>query len=206
MAITTYSELQTSITDWLNRADLTSQIPDFIALAEADINRRIRHWRMERRSTAILDTQYSALPGDFIEPVRLSITSGDTYKLETESQAQLLDRRAQAGNATGLPKYYALTGGAIEVFPSPDSNYTLEMVYVSSVTSLSAQNPSNWILEYFQDCYLYGALTHSAPFLDQDQRLAIWSALYDKAIAGVNNQNENAKFGGSGLRVKVKSY
>jgi len=206
MAITTYSELQASISDWLNRSDLTSQIPDFIALAEADMNRRIRHWRMEKRANAELDTQYSTLPADFIEPVRLSITSGDTYKLEAESQAQLLDRRAQAGNTSGLPKYYALTGGNIEVFPSPDSNYTLEMLYISQIEALSGSNASNWILQYFSDCYLYGSLVHSAPFLEQDQRITIWSALYDKSIAGINGQNENAKFGGSGLRVKIRSY
>jgi hypothetical protein len=34
MAITTYSELKTAVADWLNRADLTSVIPDFIALAK----------------------------------------------------------------------------------------------------------------------------------------------------------------------------
>jgi len=206
MAITTYSELQASISDWLNRSDLTSQIPDFIALAEADMNRRIRHWRMEKRANAELDTQYSTLPADFIEPVRLSITSGDTYKLEAESQAQLLDRRAQAGNTAGLPKYYALTGGNIEVFPSPDSNYTLEMLYISQIEALSGANASNWILQYFSDCYLYGSLVHSAPFLEQDQRISIWVALYDKAIDGILGQNENAKFGGSGLRVKIRSY
>ncbi len=206
MAITTYSELQASISDWLNRSDLTSQIPDFIALAEADMDRRIRHWRMERRSTALLDTQYSALPNDFIEPVRLSITSGDTYKLEAESQAQLLDRRAQAGDTTGLPKYYAITGGTIEVFPSPSSEYTLEMLYVSKLKPLTSSNTSNWILTYYPDCYLYGTLLHSAPFLEQDQRLTVWSALYEQSLQSVNNENNNAKFSGAGLRVKIRSY
>ena len=35
MAITTYSELKTSIANFLDRDDLTSVIPDFISLAEA---------------------------------------------------------------------------------------------------------------------------------------------------------------------------
>ena len=49
MAITTYDELKTSVADFLNRDDLTSVIPDFITMAEADLNRNVRHWRMEGR-------------------------------------------------------------------------------------------------------------------------------------------------------------
>ena len=37
MALTTYTELKAAIADWLNRSDLTSQIPDFITLAEAEM-------------------------------------------------------------------------------------------------------------------------------------------------------------------------
>ena len=41
MALTTYAELKTSVADFLNRTDLTSAIPTFISLAEADLNRKI---------------------------------------------------------------------------------------------------------------------------------------------------------------------
>ena len=37
-----YSSLQSSIADWLARADLTGAIPTFIQLAEARINRDVR--------------------------------------------------------------------------------------------------------------------------------------------------------------------
>jgi len=37
MALTTYTELKSSLADWLNRSDLTSVIPDFISLAEAQM-------------------------------------------------------------------------------------------------------------------------------------------------------------------------
>ena len=42
MAITTYSELQSAVADWLNRDDLTSVIPNFIELAEADLTRNLQ--------------------------------------------------------------------------------------------------------------------------------------------------------------------
>ena len=61
MALTTYDELKTSIADFLDRDDLTSVIPDFITLAEADLNRGLRHWRQEKRATVEIDTQFSAI-------------------------------------------------------------------------------------------------------------------------------------------------
>jgi hypothetical protein len=42
MAISTYAELQTAAANWLGRADLTSRIPEFVALAEAKFNRTLR--------------------------------------------------------------------------------------------------------------------------------------------------------------------
>lgn len=202
----TYQELKDQIINFVNKPDIDQTVDTFIDLTEAEMSRRLRHWRMERRSTAILSSQYVPLPSDFIEPVRLSITSGDTYVLEAESQAQLIDRRAEARNTSGLPRYYAIIDGTIEVFPTPDSDYTLEMVYVSKVQALTSSNTTNWVLDYFPDAYLYGSLMHTAPFLEEDQRLAVWSSLFEKAVESINQENANAKFGGAGLRVKIRSY
>ena len=202
----TYQELKDQIINFVNKPDIDQTVDTFIDLTEAEMSRRLRHWRMERRSTAILSSQYVPLPSDFIEPVRLSITSGDTYVLEAESQAQLIDRRAEAGNTTGLPRYYAIIDGTIEVFPTPDSDYTLEMVYVSKVQALTSSNTTIWVLDYFPDAYLYGSLMHTAPFLEEDQRLTVWSSLFEKAVESINQENANAKFGGAGLRVKIRSY
>jgi tetrahydromethanopterin S-methyltransferase subunit F len=202
----TYQELKDQIINFVNKPDIDQTVDTFIDLTEAEMSRRLRHWRMERRSTAILSSQYVPLPSDFIEPIRLSITSGDTYVLEAESQAQLIDRRAKAGNTTGLPRYYAIIDGTIEVFPTPSSDYTLEMVYVSKVQALTSSNTTNWVLDYFPDAYLYGSLMHTAPFLEEDQRLTVWSSLFEKAVESINQENANAKFGGAGLRVKIRSY
>lgn len=206
MAITTYTELQSAITDFLNRDDLSSVAPTFISLAEADIQRRVRHWRMEKRSTAELDTQYSAIPADFVEVIRMYITSGDTKPLELISQGELLDRKRKNLNTSGSPSYYAITAGEIEVFPVPDGTYDLELYYISRIPALSDSNTSNWLLEQYQDAYLYGALVHSAPYLKDDARTQMWAALYQSAIDAINAESERSKFGGSGRRMKIRSY
>ncbi len=206
MPITTYAELKTNIADFLNRDDLTSVSSTFVSLAEADLNRQIRHWRQEKRSTAEIDTQYSAIPADMLEVIRFYITSGDTRPLELISQAEMLDRKFRNLNTSGQPAYYAVTAGELEVYPVPDGTYTSELYYFGKTDALSDSNTSNWILENYPDAYLYGSLIHSAPYLKDDARIQVWAALYQSAIDAINQASEKAKFGGSGRRMKIRAY
>ena len=206
MAITTYAELKTSVTDFLNRDDSDTIAPTFISLAETDMSRRVRHWRGEKRSSAEIDTQYSAIPADFLEVIRFHITSGDTRPLELISQAEMLDRKFRNLNTGGQPAYYAITAGEIEVYPVPDGTYTSELYYNARLPALSDSTTTNWLLEYHPDAYLYGSLVHSAPYLKEDARLQTWAALYQNAVDAINTESESSKFGGSGRRMKIRSY
>ena len=205
MAITTYAELKTAIANWLNRDDLTSVIPDFISLAEADMDRKVRHWRMEERSTADIDARYTQLPDGFMEAVRFHLDV-DERPIELVTPLSLQTYRRGGADTTGRPKYYSVIAGQLEVWPTPDSTYTGELYYYARTTPLSDSATSNWILQYFPDAYLYGALMHSAPYLVDDQRTTVWASLYQSAIDGINSNNEKAKFGGSGLRMQVNTF
>ena len=77
MAITTYSELKTAVANFLARSDLTTQIPDFITLAEARMSRELETRTQEKRaqaSTAASD-EYISLPTDLrkVRPLKLSM-------------------------------------------------------------------------------------------------------------------------------------
>jgi len=204
MAITTYAELKTSITDFLNRDDLTTVTPTFISLAEADMQRRVRHWRQEKRSNANLNSRYSDVPSDFLEVIRFGVTGDNNSTLEMISQSQMLDRRMQNGNTSGSPRYYALTAGEIELFPSPSAITSTELYYYSKIDALSASTASNWMLANHPDAYLYGSLVHSAPYLSDDSRITMWAALYQAAIDAINAESESVKFGGSGRRLNIR--
>ena len=204
MPITTYAELKTSITDFLNRDDLTTVTPTFISLAEADMQRRVRHWRQEKRSNANLNSRYSDVPGDFLEVIRFGVTGDNNSTLEMISQSQMLDRRMQNGNTSGSPRYYALTAGEIELFPSPSAITSTELYYYSKIDPLSDSTASNWMLANHPDAYLYGSLIHSAPYLADDSRITMWAALYQAAIDAINAESESVKFGGSGRRLNIR--
>ncbi len=52
MAITTYAELQTAVSNFLARSDVTDRIPEFISLAEARMSRELNSRSQEKRATA----------------------------------------------------------------------------------------------------------------------------------------------------------
>jgi hypothetical protein len=206
MTITTYATLKTAVADFLNRDDLTSVVPTFIALAEADMQRKVRHWRMETRSTAQLDTQFSAIPSDWVETIRFYLTTGETSRLELISQAEMIDRKEADSNVTGRPYYYAMTGSQFELYPVPDGTYAGELLYYAKIPALSDSATTNWLLTNAPDAYLYGALIHSAPYLKDDARIQIWAALYQSAIDGLNTSSNDARHSGTGLRMKIRSF
>jgi hypothetical protein len=130
----------------------------------------------------------------------------DERPIELVTPLSLQTYRRNNADTTGRPQYYSIIAGQIEVWPTPDSAYTGELYYYARNTPLDDSNTSNWILQYFPDAYLYGALVHSAPYLVDDQRTQVWAALYQSAIDGINANNEKAKFGGSGLRMQVNTF
>jgi len=206
MGLQTYNELKQKIEDTLNRSDIDSHIPDFIRMAEKAFNRDIRHWRMEKRANATLNTQYSSLPDDFLEPIRLQITSGNTSTLEMVGTFEISKLRMGANDTSGTPTNFTLIDGSIEVFPTPDTSYDLQILYYQTIANLVNSTDTNWILTNHPDAYLYGSLIHSAPFLMEDERTAVWAALYKAAVAAINTESVRSKTSGSGGRIKIRSY
>lgn len=192
MAITNYSELKSTIADWLNRSDLTAAIPTFIQLAEAKFNRTLRTRQMVKRATAPIDTPFFAVPADFLEAKDFQLNTNPITVLEyvTESAGNTL--RATTYLSSGLPRNFTIVGGQLEVIPSPDSEYTGELTYYAKISALSDSNTSNWLLSYAPDLYLYGALIQAAPYLRDDERLAVWTNLYTAAFEDIGVADQRA--------------
>ena len=199
MAITNYSELQSTIADFLNRDDLTAVIPTFISLAEARIARDLRHWKQEKRVTANMDERYENLPNDVIEIRQLQLTAGG--RILSISSAEMEDRRA-VSDVGGKPKYMRLTADQIELYPTPDEAYEVSMLYYGRIPALSNSEPDNWLLIDAPDVLLYGALTQAAPYLGEDNRIAIWTGLYQSGIDALNIESEKARVAGP-LRIGI---
>lgn len=205
MTITNYTNLQSTVADFLNRSDLTSVIPTFVQLAEAQMNRDIRHHEMEVRSTGVQDAgdEYMQIPADWLENIRLHVQGAGTSPLNLISRASMADKRAGKEDTTGRPEYYCMADGQFQLYPTPDAEYTIELLYYQKIPALASNN-TNWLIEDHPDVYLYGSLLHSAPYLQEDARAVVWTQLYAAAAQRVNQSSEQARMSGSGLTLKVR--
>jgi len=201
MAITSYSTLVSAIGDELNREDLSSVIPTWISLAEATFNRMLRHRRMLCRATAELDTQFTALPSDFLEAKNIQLNTSPVSSLEFVT-LEYADKLRQSLSG-GTPRYYTILGDTIEVVPTPSAAQTIELVYYKKITALSSTNTSNWVLAYHPDLYFYASLQHSAPYLKDDQRLDIWSVITSNLIDQINRESDVAEHSGATLKIRA---
>jgi hypothetical protein len=77
-------------------------------------------------------------------------------------------------------------------------------LYYQQVPALSDSATGNWLLTAAPDLYLYGALIHSAPYLVEDGRTAVFAQMYGAAVNQLNLQSEASKTSGAGLKLKVR--
>lgn len=209
--ITDYTSLQTAVTEYLARdqdATLIARIPTFIQLFEAKMNRSLYVRQMEQRSTTVADTtssepEFISLPADFqsMRRIRLSSVSGKPH-LDFKSGTQLDEYRSSIGNAVGQPQFFSIFGSEIELAPTPDSNYTIEMVYRQNIPAL-ATNSTNWLLTLAPDIYLYGALLESAPYMKEDERIQVWAAGLSTALDGLNSLGMTSTFNSGPMAMRT---
>jgi hypothetical protein len=207
MAITNYTNLQTTIADFLNRDDLTAVIPTFIQLAEAQINREIRHWKMETRASGQQSAgdEYMQIPADWLETIRFHCVDQGTSPIVMVSRDAMADLRAKnEDNSSKTTYYYTHADSQFQLYPTPKATLNVELLYYAKTPALSSTVASNWLLQDAPDVYLYGSLLHSAPYLAEDARVAVWAQMYSAAVQNVNSASEQARYSGSGMTLKVR--
>jgi hypothetical protein len=207
MALSTYADLKAAIASWLNRADLSSTIPDFIRLAESTLNDVLRQADMITQSTGITITSGKAtLPADALEIVYAQVGSTEDEPLEQISPQQLTMLRRTRTRGAANPRFFAIIGRQIVVTPTPASG-TLDINYYQRIPTLvgGLDSGTNWLLTDAPHLYLYTSLLHATPFLMDDARYAVFqNAVSQQVMASVKSQQtlslDDVKAAGFSLR------
>lgn len=168
--IVDYASLQSNISEWLARGDLTPAIPTFIQLAEGRINRElfVRQRMFELSGTASL--------GEIETPE-------DLYRVHT-----LNDQ-----NTYPTPLSYSVVNNLIQL--DGTQNRPFRLTYWAKIPPLSDSNPQNWLLADQPGIYLYGALIEAAPFIRDDPRLPVWGSQYQTIVDRMGINDDYARYG-----------
>lgn len=189
MSLDTYDGLRAEVADWLNKTNLTAQIPSFVRLCEAQMKREITTighidnyadvevgadgWALSCSARDVKSVSFGGEPLPYISPDRVGeITSN-------------------------CPSFFTIDGNTLRVAPGG----TVTIRLAKDLCPLSSSVKCNWLLREHPDAYLYGSLMQAAPYLRDDDRISVWGDLYASAILSIN-RHEVARSQGGYLRMQ----
>ena len=196
----TYSDLSAKVTDWLNDANLSVRVDDFILLAEARFNRVIRHTDMENFTVLSPSSETTPLPTDAVGIKIMWIDGSPDDQLEELSLSAL---KQIYGGQSGTPQAYAIAGGNVFFGPAPSSAITVQCVYYAKIPNLSSTTTTNWLLNSHPDIYLYACCLAAEARGWNDNRVPLFKAGLDEALAELTAAGQQKRFGGAPIQARA---
>lgn len=185
--ITGYTSLQTAVSDWLTKSNLSSFTPNFIQNWEERFYRQPKNFGswMEATLNSTIASSVITVPTGYLAMKYAYVNGSPAARLDRVSLNQLYGTYPRGGD-TGLPAWYARDGANFVFGPAPDSDYNIRGTYWAKPTllrSFASDAAAHWIIVNAPDLALYGALCESAPFLKNSKDLPVWQALYAQSLA-----------------------
>lgn len=196
MSIANYSELKTAVANWINRSDLTSYIPDLIALGETRIYRDLRIRAMETALSSAISSGLISLPSDFVELKHAYVNSTPVKNLVVKD-AEWIYLNYPTRSSTGTPAFIGIDAGNFIFGPYPDSAYTVKGTYYKRLVALSDSNTTNWFTANAPGILLFAALAETEVFLKNDSRTLLWSDKYEQEKNGILMEEKKSRLSGS---------
>lgn len=218
-----YTDFKTYLRTFLwkqNDADLAASLDNLILMGEGELNRRLD---VTRRNVTVLitpTTQDYELPANFRNIISVNNLSTDSkgdfsqttlmdlYKMRQEYASNHImpvyaidqgdDATSSSGDGTSAPAILRLVGPFSVSTPG-----NLVLVYRANVPRFALLSKESWLVTNYLDLYVYTVLSHTAPFLREDERVSLWMAYKESAITtAIEEDRHNIAFGGSPLQMK----
>lgn len=194
-AVMTYDSLVADISSYLERTDAATldKIPQFIMLAEQVIaaDLKILGTITVQGSTMTTGSNIIDKPARWHKTVSMNVTVAGKRQPVLLRKYEYIRSYWPDPAETSVPLYYCdydythwLVG------PTPDDDYSFEVLYYERVQPLDSSNQTNWFTIYAPQALLYGTLLQAMPFLKNDDRTPMWQAQYDLIMAALKNEDK----------------
>lgn len=194
--VLTYDSLTATVLQYLERSDaaVVEFIPTAITMAEFEIAQDIKTLGQMEVVTSTMNAGNPVIA----KPARWRKTVSMTLATASGQKQPIYLRKLEYLNsywpdvtATGVPTYYAdYDYEHWLVAPTPSTAFAFEALCYTRLEPLSSANQTNWLTQNAPNAMLYGTLKQTAPFIKDDARLALWSGLFDGAMAALKTEDQ----------------
>jgi hypothetical protein len=149
----------------------------------------------------VANQDYLDMPDDLQTPRYLRIDTEPIRNVKIVSMDNFT--RIRDSHATyPHPQVATMVGDRLMLAPAPSAADPYTLFYRGRLMPLSSSNSTNRILKDAPDALLYGALTHSAPYVGDDGRIQLWGALYSQAKEDYRRFEWRSRTGGGPLQIR----
>lgn len=192
MALSSYAELKAAVSHWMARADLTGEAADFIALAEARLNRELDPVRLDTTLAGVAGTRSIDISSLSCEhPISLFLARPGANEVELTPKAS---GTFSLVAVPGRPRFWAREGEAIGFDRALDADYSFRL-HFSQFNRLSDSAPTNWLLANHPDIYLAAVLVWGGLFIRDSPYAAQFQAVLNAGLPEVKNTIAQSKRG-----------
>ena len=196
----TFNTLQATVRKYIERGSVTdtdvyAQLPELINNAERNIavDLNVTGIRNTVASTMAAGTSVYPKPTGWRRTVSINFGAGATLSNRTP----LFPRSYEYcrtywpdESLSDVPKFYAeYSDEYMLVAPTPAANYPFELIYYAKPPLLDASNQTNWITEAWPNLLLYSTPREVAPFMKQEERMAVWEGMYQQLLQKITSDD-----------------
>lgn len=193
MAISTYSELQAAITEWMDRSDLTGNAADFITLAEARLNRNLDAVETSVTLTGTANSRTIDVSSlTIIEPIAVFVADSAG---EDETEIPIRPPGTfPRDDTSGFPGAVELNGDNLSFDRPLDQAYSVRFRYQGRF-ALSDAAPTNDLLTDHPDVYLAASIMWGGVYISDEGKVRGFKALLDEFMAEAQHHITQRKRG-----------
>ncbi len=189
-----YGQLKAEVVAYSHLNNITERLPTFFEIVDNQLGRNLMALELERTAVLTLTENTTGLPLDFMRmrAVLIEASGGQTplYYVTPNEYAALMK------NATGQAYFYTIQNGQLKIGPGVGS---VEIQYFQKPVQLVNDGEENLISIQWPELYIYGATAEAFKFVQDMEAAQLYMQLFNDAIASINLQADDARFGGGPL-------
>lgn len=190
MALANYSDLQATALRWMERTGVDdAEAPDWIALAEARLNRELGAVETDAAITGTVSSRRIDISSlSMVQPIAL-------YLAEVGEDEVFITPKADGTfpylDDSGRPSIWAVDGTNIDFDCPLDAAYPFRLRYREKFNLATAA--TNWLLTNHPDVYLAATLMWGAGYNEDWPNAPVWKSILDETIPSIKNTIAQSK-------------